>query len=56
MKRKVHGNSKKNSRKQHLYEIYDDQEKEVFKYGISREEIDNYEAYKLSIATACCAH
>lgn len=36
---KVHGNSKRNARKHHLYEIRDGHTKDVFKYGISAEPI-----------------
>lgn len=30
-----HGNSKKNSKKHHLYAIFDNEEDDIFKYGIS---------------------
>ena len=30
-----HGNSRTNNKKHHLYQIYDQEEKDVFKYGIS---------------------
>jgi hypothetical protein len=32
---KPHGNSNKNEREHHLYAIYDKEENDVFKYGIS---------------------
>lgn len=35
-----HGNSHQNKKPHHLYEIYDEYENEVFKYGISADEID----------------
>jgi hypothetical protein len=35
-----HGNSNQNNRSHHLYEIWDRQEEEVFKYGISDDPID----------------
>jgi hypothetical protein len=35
-----HGNAHTNMDPHHLYEIWDDQEQEVFKYGISKEPID----------------
>lgn len=34
-RKKVHGNSKKSKKPQHLYQIYDNREDEVYKYGIS---------------------
>ncbi len=37
---KKHGNSNKNEKPHHLYEIFDKQKKEVFKYGISSNSID----------------
>lgn len=30
-----HGNSRKNKKKHHLYAIYDNEEDDIFKYGIS---------------------
>lgn len=36
----MHRNSHQNKRPHHLYEIYDEQEEEVFKYGISSDPID----------------
>lgn len=33
--KRFHGNSHQNSRKHHLYEIWDTEEEDVFKYGIS---------------------
>lgn len=36
-----HGNSRQNQKLHHLYEIFDDHEEEVFKYGISADEIDS---------------
>lgn len=43
---KFHGNSKQNDKEHHLYEIYDREEKDVFKYGISDKKIeeDGYSA------------
>ena len=35
-----HGNSRKNKKKHHLYAIYDTEENDVFKYGISDRPID----------------
>lgn len=35
-----HGNSHQNQKPHHLYEIFDEHEDEVFKYGISADEID----------------
>lgn len=35
-----HGNSKRNNKPHHLYEIFDKAENEVFKYGISDKPID----------------
>lgn len=35
-----HGNSHRNQKLHHLYEIRDTQEDEVYKYGISAEEIE----------------
>lgn len=35
MSKKPHGNSKKNQRPHHLYEIIDSKDDDVFKYGIS---------------------
>ncbi len=37
---KFHGNSKKNLRKNHLYEMIDKEKDDVFKYGISCDPID----------------
>ncbi|MEN0003596.1 MAG: hypothetical protein AAF798_05615 [Bacteroidota bacterium] len=31
----VHGNSRKNKKKHHLYAIHDQEEEDIFKYGIS---------------------
>ncbi len=36
---KIHGNSRKNKKPHHLYVFHDKQEDEVYKYGISSEEI-----------------
>lgn len=36
----MHRNSHKNKRPHHLYEIFDKQEDEIFKYGISSDPID----------------
>ncbi len=36
----MHRNSHKNKSPHHLYEIYDKQEEEVFKYGISSDNIE----------------
>ena len=36
----MHRNSHQNEDPHHLYEIYDKQEEETFKYGISSDEID----------------
>lgn len=36
----VHGNNLKNKKLHHLYQIWDSQKKEVFKYGISADPID----------------
>ena len=36
----IHGNSNTNNRLHHLYEIRDSEDDEVFKYGISHDEID----------------
>ena len=36
----MHRNSHQNKRPHHLYEIYDEQEEEAFKYGISSDPID----------------
>lgn len=36
----MHRNSHQNKRPHHLYEVYDEQEEEVFKYGISSDPID----------------
>lgn len=38
---KFHGNSKKNDREHHLYAIYDSEEDDIFKYGISDKPIGN---------------
>jgi len=37
---KIHGNSLKNKKPHHLYEIHDKGEGELFKYGISHDPID----------------
>lgn len=37
----MHRNSHRNNRPHHLYEIYDKQEDEVFKYGISSDPVDD---------------
>ena len=34
-----HGNSKRNEKEHHLYSIYDKEENDVFKYGISDKSI-----------------
>jgi hypothetical protein len=39
-KKKHHGNSLKNDAPHHLYEIFDIQEDDTFKYGISQDEIE----------------
>jgi hypothetical protein len=36
----VHGNSHQNKKPHHLYEIFDEQEEETYKFGISADEID----------------
>jgi len=36
----MHRNSHKNQAHHHLYEIYDKEEEEVFKYGISSDPIE----------------
>ncbi len=38
---KFHGNSNKNEKEHHLYVIYDEEEDDVFKYGISDEKISS---------------
>ncbi len=35
-----HGNSKRNNKPHHLYEIVDDEQKDTFKYGISCDPIE----------------
>lgn len=35
MKKPLHGNAKKNPKKFHLYEIYDTEDEDTYKYGIS---------------------
>lgn len=37
-----HGNSKKNNKPHHLYEIKDEEERDIFKYGISDNPINEY--------------
>lgn len=37
---KIHGNSKGNDKEHHLYAIYDREENDVFKYGISDKPIN----------------
>ena len=37
---KVHGNSRQNDKPHHIYVIYDKQEDDVYKYGISQDVID----------------
>lgn len=37
---KFHGNSLKNDNPHHLYEIYDEADQEIFKYGISDDPIE----------------
>lgn len=37
---KIHGNSTKNNNRHHLYEIWDKKEKDVYKYGISDDPIE----------------
>jgi len=37
---KIHGNSLKNDKPHHLYEIHDKEDGELFKYGISHDNID----------------
>ncbi|MEZ4959186.1 MAG: hypothetical protein R2830_05160 [Saprospiraceae bacterium] len=37
----MHGNSNQNDESHHLYEIWDDQEQEIFEYGISSEPIED---------------
>jgi hypothetical protein len=37
-----HGNDRRNQKLHHLYEIYDDQKKDTFKYGISADPIDEH--------------
>lgn len=39
-KRRKHGNSLGNKKPHHLYEIWDKEEGDVFKYGISQDPID----------------
>jgi hypothetical protein len=39
-KKKVHRNSHENKEAHHLYEFFDQQENEVFKYGISSDPIE----------------
>jgi hypothetical protein len=36
----VHGNSNKNNKPHHLYAIFDKEEDDLFKYGISHDSID----------------
>jgi len=38
---KFHGNSHKNEDKNHLYEIYDQEEKTTYKYGISGQQLNS---------------
>jgi len=37
---KFHGNSKQNNKEHHLYGVYDSEENDVFKYGISDKKIE----------------
>jgi hypothetical protein len=37
---RFHGNSNKNDKEHHLYGIYDEEENDLFKYGISDKPID----------------
>ncbi len=39
-KNEYHGNDRRNEELHHLYEIYDDQKQDTFKYGISADPID----------------
>ena len=39
--KKPHGNSNENDNDHHLYEIWDSEEKKVYKYGISDDPIDD---------------
>ena len=43
---KIHGNSRQNEKLHHLYGIYDEEDKSLFKYGISDKPIgeDDYSA------------
>ena len=40
-KNEYHGNDRRNEELHHLYEIYDDQKQDTFKYGIGLQEIPN---------------
>ena len=40
MSKRIHGNDHCNERDHHLYQIWDNEESEAFKYGISSEEIN----------------
>jgi hypothetical protein len=47
----MHGNKKYNRRTYHLYQIWDKEEKEVFKYGISSDRISKKDQLSKRIRT-----